>query len=59
MYSSRALGDRDDKENTSGIRGYENGRVYVAYQNEGVSKQMVNKYRIQTTKQKFWWIINV
>ena len=34
---SQALGDRDEKENVSGIRGYENGRVYVAYQNAGVS----------------------
>ena len=37
LNSSRALGDQDDRENISGIRGYENGRVYVAYQNEGVS----------------------
>ena len=36
LQSSRALGDQDDRENNSGIRGYENGRVYVAYQNEGV-----------------------
>ena len=36
-HFSRALGDQDDRENSSGVRGYENGRVYVAYQNEGVS----------------------
>ena len=35
-HFSRALGDQDDRENSSGVRGYENGRVYVAYQNEGV-----------------------
>ena len=50
MYFSRALGDRDDDETISGIRGYENGRVYVAYQNEGVSDEAQNVIQNGITK---------